>query len=416
MDVGQRLKLTIDDVAFGGDGVARTDAGRVVFVPFAAAGDVLEVEIVAVQATFARGEIHTIESAGPGRCVAPCPHYGRCGGCCYQHLTHETQVATKRLQLEALLRRIGALSALPEVTPVVSSAEPYGYRNKLRVEPLPRAPGQPATDAAAAALDYGFCERDNRTFFALDACPLAPTVLNELLPKAQRTKWARRNATRPQPKPLTLRLAGDGSTHLYFGSAPHTIPWLTETLLGQPVRVPLGAFWQVNPAVAERLVATLAGWFAEAPTPVLVDAYAGVGPFSLAFGPEIERRVLIEADEDALEAARHNHVQWGLGPCQYVRGRTERTLPEILAALDKDGATTTVVLDPPRTGCDPRVVQALKAAKSTRQVLYVSCNAATLARDVRDLCGKGGFALVHLGLFDMFPQTAHFETAALLRR
>ena len=412
MEIGQVVELTIFDLAFGGDGVGRTAEGQVIFVPFAAVGDELQVQIVSVQSHFARAEIQEIVKPGPGRVEPVCPHFGRCGGCRYQHLDYDTQVATKVAQLKAVLQRIGGFDELPEANPVVRSPQPLGYRNKLRVEPV----GPVVDTGKTKLLEYGFCELDNKTFFVLDSCPLAAAPLNELLPKAQHTAWAHKNVGLEQPRPLTLRLAADNSTHFYFGYAPKKIPWLHETLCQREVSVPLDSFWQVNPGVAEAMVDTVVSWFAEYPTPMVIDAYAGVGSFSLALGEKAKSRKLIESDEQAWQAAEFNHLQWGLDQdCELLCGRTERVLPVTLSKLRRRASEATVIVDPPRAGCADKVVQALLRS-SVRQVVYVSCNVATLARDLKKLCGPNGFGLSKLAFFDMFPQTAHFESVVLLQR
>jgi tRNA/tmRNA/rRNA uracil-C5-methylase (TrmA/RlmC/RlmD family) len=284
----------------------------------------------------------------------------------------------------------------------------YAYRNKLRVEPF----GVPAA-GDTSRLAYGYCERGNVTFFELAACPLAAAPLNHLLGRAPLTQEGRRNASRqPRPAALTLRLAAEGSTAFYFGQAPRRAPWLHERLLDRPVSVPLGSFWQVNPAVAEALVRWVATAFAAQPTRTVVDAYSGVGTFSLAIGTAAPAHFLIESDADALQAAQYNHSQWGGLSCRCRHGTTEAVLPGLLA--DCNRRRTTVVLDPPRQGCAEAVIRAL-CDFPVAQIVYVSCSAGTLARDVGRLV-RGGYAVKRFGLFDMFPRTAHFETAMVLNR
>ena len=181
------------------------------------------------------------------------------------------------------------------------------------------------------------------------------------------------------------------------------------------VRVPLGSFWQVNAPVAERLAATVRDWIAESPPVLLVDAYAGVGTFSLAAGPGAGKRVLIETDGEALRAAEWNHRAWGLGECERVHGAAERVLESTLKTARANAVGVTLMLDPPRTGCAKRVLETIVRSGVSR-VLYVACDAACLARDLNVLTGRDGFRLARLGFFDMFPQTAHFETLALLVR
>jgi 23S rRNA (uracil1939-C5)-methyltransferase len=406
LTVGQTLELTIADLAFGGDGVARTEDGEVVFVPFTAAGDRALVEVVQTHARFARGEVKELLAPGPGRTEPVCPHFQTCGGCRYQHLTYETEVATKGTQLRDALHRLGGIADVPELAVQAPSPADYGYRNKLRVEPLP----EKHETQKGPVVFYGYCQLDNKTYFELDRCPLAKDGLNELLPKAPRTDWGKRNANRDKPRPMTLRITDAGETHYYFGRAPESIPWLTETLLERPVRVPLGAFWQVNPGAADALVRTVRDWFAESPTHWLVDAYAGVGTFALALGDLAERLVLIESDRNAALAADHNLMQWGLLG-KIMPGRTEKMLHGTLVRAPSRG--TTLVLDPPRTGCGPTVLKAILRHKP-KQVFYVSCNASTLGRDLKALCAKGPYKLTRAGLVDMFPRTAHFESVVQL--
>ena len=411
MEIGSTVQLEITDIAFGGDGVARDDDGRVVFVPFTAVGDVADIDIVEVHSRFTRGRLRTIVEPGPGRVEPRCPHYGRCGGCRYQHLDDDTEIAAKVHQLHEVLERVGGFDSLPEPDPIVRSPESFGYRNKLRVEPII----SPADADVTANLEYGFCELDNETFFALDSCPLAAPALNDLLPKAQRTQWARKNAARPYPGPLTLRVAADGRTELYFNRAPRRIPWLREELRGQEVSVPLGGFWQINTAVAQQLAETVAEWCCETPSKVLIDAYAGVGLFSLAVGDRVSRHMLIEQDRDALTAAEYNHRSRGIENVELLGGTAEKLLPKALRELRRKGAEACVVLDPPRSGCASRLIDALTRSAVSR-IAYVSCNVGTLARDLKKLCKGTGFTVARLAFFDMFPQTAHFELAAFVTR
>jgi 23S rRNA (uracil1939-C5)-methyltransferase len=406
LTVGQTLELTIADLAFGGDGVARTEEGEVVFVPFTAVGDHVLAEVVQTHARFARGEVREIMEAGPGRVEPACPHFKRCGGCRYQHLAYETEVETKALQLRDVLHRLGGVEDVPQLSACIASPTDYAYRNKLRVEPLP----EKYETANGAVVFYGYCELDNKTYFELDRCPLAKEPLNELLPKAPRTQWGKRNTTREKPRPLTLRVTDAGDTHYYFGRAPEGIPWLTETLLERPVRVPLGGFWQVNPGAADSLVRTARDWFAESKTRWLIDAYAGVGTFALALGELTDHLVLIESDKTAAAAADHNLMQWGLNG-KVLAGRSEKMLHGSLVRAPS--RETTLLLDPPRTGCAPAVLKAILRHKP-KQVFYVSCNAATLARDIKELCAKGPYKVARAGMVDMFPRTAHFESIVQL--
>ena len=397
-------RIRIGDLAFGGEGVGRLADGSVVFVPFTAVGDDVTIEVTERKPTFCRGEVVQVNEPGPGRTDPVCRHFGRCGGCAYQHLDYATELAAKQKQFKDLIRRLGKFEDFPE--PEVHGApQPYGYRNKLRLEPSQRT-----LEATGYRVEYGYCQRDNETFFMVKNCPLARPELNTLLPKAVRSDWGRQNARREAPYTLTLRIDTTGTTGYYFGKPSPKLPWFNEELLGHTYRVPTGSFWQVNPPVAECLLATVRNWLADSPADTLVDAYGGVGTFSLALGFKMKHRVLIEADPAAGTAADYNHKAAALS-CDIITGTTEGAIERVLDGTAPE--STIVVLDPPRTGCHQQVLETLRRHR-TATVVLVSCNVATMARDLRLLCAGGLYRPVKSALFDMFPRTAHFESLCLL--
>lgn len=409
MQIGSQITLTIQDLAFGGDGVGRTDQG-VVFVPFSAVGDQLLVEITSVRKNFARGRILQVLVPGEGRTAPPCPHYGQCGGCQYQHLSYQAEFQAKVKQLGEVLRRLGGMKDLPPLECAVPSPQEYGYRNKLRLE----AQAHRTEEGAPQQADYGYFALDNTSFLRINGCRLAHPALNKAIPAAVKSDWGKANARRKKPHgpaALTLRVDSQGEVKFYFGFSPTRLGWLHEELAGVPFRVPVGSFWQVNPPVATRLLQTVDQWIAPLPAETLVDAYCGVGTFSCALTHPFRERLLMENDRAATEAAEYNLQQLMRG-CQILTEPTEQALPKRLPKYP--AASTLVVLDPPRTGCQEKVLQCL-ARDMPAWVLYVSCNPATLARDLKYLVTTGGYSLRKLGLFDMFPRTAHFETAVLLQ-
>ncbi|MCQ2396544.1 MAG: class I SAM-dependent RNA methyltransferase, partial [Lentisphaeria bacterium] len=394
--------------AFGGDGVGRTN-DCVVFVPFAAIGDELLVEITETKKNFAKGKILAINKPGAGRTEAPCPHYGKCGGCQYQHLTYEAEFAAKTKQLRDCLSRIGGLKELPPLDTAFPAPEFYGYRNKLRLEAklLNTPPGEPPM------VDYGYYALDNKSFMRINGCKLVRQELNKFLPTAIKSDWGKANAHRKAPdKPgaLTLRIDSQNEIKYYFGFSPAKLGWFHEELADIPYRVPTGSFWQVNPPVASKLLKTVDSWLQGLNLDTLIDAYCGVGTFACALTPPFKERLLIENDHAATEAAEYNTQQKMLG-CQVLTDATEKALPKRLPKYPM--ATTLVVIDPPRTGCQDAVIETL-IANRPKFVMYVSCNPSTLARDLKKLTANGTYSLAKLAMFDMFPRTAHFETAVLL--
>ena len=415
------LRVTISDIAFGGDGVARAPDGRALFVPFTLPGEDVLVEVRSSHKRFLRGEVREVLTPAAERVAPRCPLFGRCGGCQYQHLAYEAQVALKVRQLQSALTRLGGIVACPVPLPVVASPRPYGYRNKLRLEAGRKPQGAPGS----GDMQYGFYALDNETLFAVTDCPLARPELTPVLAKAIHSPAAKANARLREPQPLTLRLPAVGEPCAYFDNggggdattspAHPPVEELTELLCVRPVQVPLRSFWQINPEVADELATVLRAWFAESATPVVVDAYAGVGVFSLALAGSGAQVVVIEADAAAVAVAGRNLEAWGVTNAELLTGKTESLLAPALQRFAAAGQETTVVLDPPRTGCADAVVDALRNTP-VRQILYVSCNAATLARDVKAFVADQRYTLTRLALFDMFPQTMHFETLALLTR
>ncbi|MFA6930115.1 MAG: class I SAM-dependent RNA methyltransferase [Lentisphaeria bacterium] len=407
LELGQLIKVTISDIAFGGDGVARLDEGPVIFVPFSALGDVLNVEISEQKKSYFRAVIREILVPGSQRIEPYCLHFGRCGGCAYQHLDYPAEFAAKQKQLLDLLQRIGGFSTPLSLEYSFPAPEIYGYRNKLRLEP-----SEPERDESGVHMAYGYCLKDRKNFFTVKECPLAQPILNQTLNKAIRSPWGRQNAKKPVPGAMTLRASSDGLCHYYFGRAPVNVTWLKEKIHGQEVSVPLGSFWQVNSAVADELLKKVSEWAEPLPVENLVDAYSGVGTFSLAITRPFRERILIESDGQAGDAASLNLSARSYG-CQIIKDTTEHALPKVLKSMK--AAQTLVVLDPPRTGCQEKVLQSLLKGKPAH-VFYISCNPATLARDLKKLCGEGKYQVKRLALFDMFPRTAHFETVVELSR
>ncbi len=402
--------VEIFEIVFGGDGVARLEDGAIVFVPFSAVGDLLTIEITEARKNFYKGRIRAIEKPGEGRGTAQCPHYGSCGGCVYQHLDYNAELDAKRKQFHSVMRRIGHFEEFPELELFMPSPDRYGYRNKLRLEPIASKGMLGRGKRGMPTLEYGFCERDNRTFFQVDSCPLAAKKLNAAIESEKHCHYAQQNAQREKPFPMTIRMDSTGKCASYFGKAAPNLPWLKEMLLGEEIRVPTGSFWQVNQAVADGLLKTVRAWLEGLGARSLVDAYAGIGTFSLAFGDIFQYRVVIESDAQAIAAAKHNHELRGLKG-HFVAGTTESALGNSLSSVT--ASETVVVLDPPRTGCAPSVIKTLHDFKP-EHIVYVSCNPATLARDLELLCKNNFYVPAHAAAFDMFPCTAHFESAVLL--
>ncbi len=372
LPVGTRVTLTITDIAFGGEGVARVD-DFVVFVPFVIGGEVVEAEVTEVKKRFARARLVKVVQASPERVTPPCPYFGECGGCQYQHMDYAAQLRVKHKQIADLFERIGGFASAV-VAPVVPCPQPYGYRNRIMVRSQWNKPEQ--------RLVIGFLRYDNRLAVDIEECRIAEPLLNEQL---------RQVRAKPPPKgglKVVLRVAPDG--------------W----------EVPKDSFFQNNFFLLPKLVEAARERLQQAGTRQLVDVYCGVGFFAIELADLVESFVGIEFDARAIGAARRNAAARQRSNGEFLAGNAEALLPQVLARLP--AGATTVMLDPPRVGCQPECLQVLRATRPA-QILYVSCHPATLARDLNVLCAGGVYELARLVPLDMFPQTQHVECVADLR-
>jgi 23S rRNA (uracil1939-C5)-methyltransferase len=341
-------QLQIEDVAFGGAGVARS-GGKIVFVPLTIDGEEVEVQFAEQRRKFDRAELRRVLRSSSERVEPPCRYFGRCGGCDYQHITYKHQLEIKQHQVSELLKRVGHLTNIP-ISPMIPCRNPYGFRNRITVH--------------AEQGRLGFFARNSRNVVDVERCEIAAPEVNEKLQQL-RKKGLRDGSHR------TLREEG----------------------------VPL-TFTQTNNFVASDLLEYVS---AQLEGDVLLDAYCGSGFFAHAFAGHFKK--IIGLDWNAQAIARARSVAEANE--QYICANVS----DLITALLSEHGPQTVVLDPPADGLDKQVADALAAARPKR-LIYVSCNPATLARDLSRL--SEGLEVKAIQPFDMFPQTAEIETVAVL--
>ncbi len=367
-----RVTLTIDDIAFGGDGVGRVEE-FVVFVPFVIVGETVEVEVTEVKKSYARAKLVRVVEASPERVEPACQHFGECGGCQYQHLAYETQLRVKRKQVADLFERIGGFS--PEVvSPVLPCPNPYGYRNRIMIRSQWNKPEQ--------RLNIGFVRWDCGLVEDVFECKIAEPALNEQI---------RHVRAHPPPRgglKVVLRIPPEG--------------W----------EVPPDSFFQNNFFLLPKLVEVIGETLRETGTRHLVDLYCGVGFFGIELASTVESFVGVEYDAQAIKAARKNAGARGVANGEFIGGKVEEVLPDLLARLLPE--RTAILLDPPRKGIAKASLEYLRELRPA-QIIYVSCHPATMARDLNVLCAGGVFELKRVTPLDMFPQTQHVECLAALR-
>jgi 23S rRNA (uracil1939-C5)-methyltransferase len=355
------VDLKIEDIAFGGKGVAR-ESGKAIFVPYTIEGELVSAEIVRDKKQFAEAELIEVKEKSSHRIEPECPYFGRCGGCAYQHIDYEHQLAIKSRQVGDVLQRIGKFNDVP-MRPIIPSPKQYAYRNRITVH---------AQDGAV-----GFFRRDSHRLIDIERCPIAEDELNRDL-----------TDLRSQPR---LR---EGHYTLRTSNGPRV-------------------FSQTNDKVAESL-RNLIGDLVPSGQELLIDAYCGAGFFSKALLDKFERVIGIDWDRFAIEAARKNAIEKET----YIAGDVETELEKMAqparlrSTLDgsRDGRATLIV-DPPATGLSATTRKSILDLKANT-LIYVSCNPSTLARDLKDFSEK--FAINSVTPLDMFPQTAEIEVASHL--
>jgi tRNA/tmRNA/rRNA uracil-C5-methylase (TrmA/RlmC/RlmD family) len=369
---GQKINLLISDIAFGGEGVARIDE-FVVFVPFVLVGEEVEAEVTEVKKSFARAKLSRVIQPSPDRVQAPCPYFGSCGGCQYQHVAYEVQLRIKHKQITDLFERIGKISR-EVIAPVVPCPQPYGYRNRVMIRSQWNKPEQ--------KLNIGFVRWDCGLVEDIEECKIAEPPINEQIKHVR---------AHPPPK---------GGIKVVLRIPPEN--W----------EVPRDSFFQNNFFLLPELVKTTRDFLVRGGAKHLIDLYCGVGFFGIELGDVVESFVGVEFDQQAIKAARRNAVLHHRNNGEFISADVQKALPELLTRFAR-GATS-LLLDPPRKGCQKELLELLRKERPS-QIIYVSCHPATMARDLNVLCADGVFELVQVVPLDMFPQTQHVECVAELR-
>ena len=355
--------LKIEDVAFGGKGVAR-EQGKAVFVPYTIEAELVSAEIVREKRQFAEADLVEVKQSSPNRVAPECPYFGRCGGCAYQHISYEHQLAIKWRQVRDALQRIGKLKDVP-MRPIIPSPRQYAYRNRITVH---------AQDGV-----IGFFRRDSHRLIDIEHCPISRDEVNHALAELRAQKYVRDGH-------YTLRAASESRV-----------------------------FAQVNDEVAHALRKLIVD-LVPPNQDLLIDAYCGAGFFAKALLDKFESVIGIDWDRFAIAAAKENASEKEI----YIAGAVEDVEAAVSAAFASGdiqpralgtSAATTMIVDPPATGLTEGVRKAI-IDLAPETLIYVSCNPPTLARDLKDLHEK--FVLESVTPLDMFPQTAEIEVVVHL--
>jgi 23S rRNA (uracil1939-C5)-methyltransferase len=389
----ETIETRIESLAAGGDGVGRTPDGRALFVPLTAPRDRVRVRIVESRSRFARGELEAVIEPSPDRVEPACAVFGRCGGCAWQHLDYPAQLSAKAQILRDALTRIGRLEVEEEIR-VVPSPSAYGYRSRAR----------PVQVGSAV----GFRMRGSRRVCAVDACPvLQPPLeaeLQRLVAKAasgrssssEEVEWELAAGTDAELRATRISVASQG--------APRREN-IHLAVAGDRLRISTGVFAQANALLLAELSEAVCR---EADRGITaVELFAGAGLLTLPLSRRFDCVWALESDPRAIADLRFNLEMAGRPNVDVRKGRVERNLSRL--GLRSPDA---LVLDPPRTGLPRPALDALLNIRP-RRVVYLSCDPATLSRDLARLCDDG-YRLARIQAFDLFPQTPHVEALATL--
>lgn len=380
------LEVEIERILPGGYGLAHAE-GKTVFVSLSAPGDRLRVRVERQQGNVLFASIEEILIASPVRVTPPCPYFGVCGGCDFQQLAYENQLAAKAEIIRDCLHRIARLEVMPEI---VVTPSPRDWRYRMR------AMWQIDQDEQRV----GYYERGSRRVCDVADCAVLMPELQATLERVRSTGW---HEFPPGLKHLDV-VAGENGVSLAPPFAEFETRELELTIAGELYQYNADAFFQVNPALLEPLIEFALG---DVAGDVAIDLYSGVGLFTLPLARRFKGVFAIEANpiaarfaERNLDRARLENVRVvNAGVAEWFRGRTFQA--------------DYLLLDPPRAGAESSVIKGILDFAPTR-VTYVSCDPATLARDLKKLIA-GRYAIEALLAFDLFPQTHHVETVVRLR-
>lgn len=446
----QQINLRCERLGSELEGVCSHE-GMAVFVPGVLPGEEAETLIVKTQPRYAFGKLLSVKTPSPDRTEPLCPVYDKCGGCSGQHMCYEATLRAKRSQVIDCLSRIGGLNVTEaDVPPVLGADDPWHGRNKTSL-PVGGTADEP---------QLGFYRRRSHAIVPIADCPVAMSSLNGVISAV--TKWMKYSRVQPYneltgkgllrhvvvrttrsgqvmvilvatknrlPKTeelierLQKAVEGFCSLHLSVNSARNNVilgstsqklfgeDAVYENLLGLTFEIPPLSFFQVNPVQTERLYQTAIDFARLSPNDTVVDAYAGAGTISLCMARQCQKVIGIEIVPQAIEGAIRNAERNGISNAEFHVAAVEDLLPKLVA----DGLRPdVVVLDPPRKGVEPAVVDAVLKARP-RRVVYVSCHVPTQARDLKLLC-EGGYRLESCQPVDMFCWAGGVENVVSLVR
>lgn len=446
MQKNDEIVLSITDMTAEGSGIGKY-GGMAVFVPLTAVGDTAKVKILKVKKSYAYGKLLEIITPSVDRLENNCPVFSRCGGCVYRHISYEAECRIKTARVYEAVKRIGGVDLPPR--PIIPSKSTAHYRNKA----------QYPIDPSGAVGFYSF---HSHRIIPCDRCALQPEIFNEIT--SAFSEWVRKNnisvyreetqtgllrhiyirlaeatgeimvctvingTSLPHSDSLIetmLSICGERlkslqininteNTNVILGEKCRVLygkPYITDVLCGLKIRLSPLSFYQVNRTTAEKLY-TKAAEYAKPDGKIVLDLYCGAGTIGLSMAERAEKIIGVEIVPQAVCDARFNAAENGIENAEFI---CDDAAGAALKLAEKGITPDVVILDPPRKGCSPELIRTVSEEFAPERIVYVSCDPATLARDIR-LFTESGYRLAKYTPVDMFPKTSHVETVCLLSK
>ena len=389
---GAELDLTVERILPGGLGLAHAQ-GQTVLVALSAPGDCVRARVESVRGRVAFASIVEVVKPSPARVEPRCPYFGRCGGCDFQQLTYEAQLAAKVEIIRDCLRRVARVEP-PEEIPITPSPAAWNYRSRARWQ----------HDPVRNLL--GYYERGTHRVVDVVECPVAAP---EVEARLKHLRALMREGRLPEDAHEFEAVAGDAGVALDPPVEETDAREQSRAVRGERYRFDARCFFQINHALLDALAAEGLREAAGGDGETALDLYSGVGLFTLPLARRFSRVVAVEGNAPASEYARRNLADAELTNATVETSTVGDWLARNSRSLER---VAFILLDPPRAGADTETVRGIIRLRP-RRISYVSCDPATLARDLRALI-EAGYEINSVRAFDMFPQTHHVETVAHL--
>lgn len=442
MEIKDQIRITITDTGAEGEGIGRVE-GMAVFVPKTLPGDVAEVRIIQKKSSYAKAELVELVSPSASRIEPACPHYKECGGCTFQELSYKAQLLHKQERVTEALRRIGGIQD-PDVSPIIGMKEPVHYRNKATfpiqngkigyfkakshdIVPIGECMIQSVPAVALARAFGDFLREHPKNIYRHLVVKTASTGEVMAIIVANKNDVSRLEelvdcldvaVAEPYSMESLILNVNKRTDSQVMGAECITLagkPVIEDILYTDAgalkVEVSPLSFYQTNSLQMTQLY-NLVHKYAQADgTETVLDLYCGVGSIGLSMAKSVARVIGVDSVRSAVMDANRNAVINGIVNAEFILGHAEEIVEKRLSGIKAD----IVVLDPPRVGCEEKVLDIVKTI-GAKKIIYVSCNPATLARDIKYLVNEGDYKFVTATPVDMFPWTGHVECVALLTK